>query len=40
MQRWLSLTDQPIPEMLPYLSEFHVGVQVDAMRYLTGGSGL
>ncbi len=37
-QRWLSLTDRPIPEMLPYLSEFHAGVQVDAMRYLTGGA--
>ena len=35
MQKWLSLTDRPIPEMLPYLSEFHAGVQADAMRYLT-----
>lgn len=40
MQRWLSLTDRPISEMLPYLSEFHAGVQVDAMRYLTGSAGL
>lgn len=40
MQRWLSLTDRPIPEMLPYLAEFHAGVQADAMRYLTGGDGL
>lgn len=40
MQRWLSLTDRPIPEMLPYLAEFHVGVQADAVRYLTGGDGL
>lgn len=36
MQKWLSLTDRPILEMLPYLSEFHAGVQADAMRYLTG----
>jgi AcrR family transcriptional regulator len=40
MQRWFSLTDRPIPEMLPYLSEFHAGVQADAMRYLTGGTDL
>ncbi len=40
MQRWLSLTDRPIPEMLPYLAEFHAGVQADAVRYLTGGDGL
>ena len=40
MQRWLSLTDRPISEMLPYLSEFHAGVQINAMRYLTGGDGL
>lgn len=40
MQRWLSLTDRPISEMLPYLSEFHAGVQVDAMRYLTRGAEL
>lgn len=40
MQWWLSHTDQPISEMLPYLAEFHAGVQLDAMRYLTGGEGL
>ena len=40
MQRWLSLTDRPIQEMLPYLVEFHAGVQADAMRYLTGDAGL
>lgn len=40
MQRWLSLTDRPVSEMLPYLSELHAGVQVDAMRHLTGGAGL
>ncbi len=40
MQRWLSLTNRPITEMLPYLEEFHAGVQVDAMRHLTGGAGL
>lgn len=40
MQSWLSLTDRPTSEMLPYLEEFHAGVQVDAMRYLTGGAGL
>ena len=37
MQRWLSLTDRPIQEMLPYLSEFHAGVLAEAMHYLTGG---
>ena len=40
MQRWLSLTDRPIPEMLPYLAEFHAGVQADAMHYLTGNASL
>ena len=40
MQRWLSLTDRPITEMLPYLAEFHAGVQADAMHYLTGGANL
>ena len=38
MQRWLSLTDRPIPEMLLYLAEFHAGVQADAMHYLTGSA--
>lgn len=40
MQQWLSLTDRPISEMLPYLTEFHAGVQADAVRYLTGGADL
>ncbi|MBR0405472.1 MAG: TetR/AcrR family transcriptional regulator [Eggerthellaceae bacterium] len=40
MQRWLSLTDRPIPEMLPNLEEFHAGVLADAMRYLTGSDDL
>ena len=39
MQRWLSLTDQPLSEMLPYLSELHAGVQADAVRYLAGETG-
>lgn len=40
MQRWLSLTDRPITDMLPYLAKLNAGVLVDALRYLTGGADL